>query len=283
MGFIRGVGLVVICILLFLSLLLTGVFATLSLSLDYENVKVQTSETIKEIVNEKYDQKIIDNYENISKNYCANNSEYVFKDVKTNRTFLIPCEVILEGPDAIIENQVETFAQEKYYKEYDCKFLNCFESEPAEEWPSLLISKQAKNYWKSMYFTFLLISIILGILIFFLVENKTNFQIISGIILGVSFFIISMLNNIGESIINLISPFISGLTKNVSSLEISSTLSVFFNKADIVFFIGLIIAIVLFLTGIIIKLFYIGFEIKEFFSKPTNKNKKDTKSDLKNK
>src|SRR3989344_4835967 len=125
MGFIRGVGLVVICILLFLSLLLTGVFATLSLSLDYENVKVQTSETIKEIVNEKYDQKIIDNYENISKNYCANNSEYVFKDVKTNRTFLIPCEVILEGPDAIIENQVETFAQEKYYKEYDCKFLNC--------------------------------------------------------------------------------------------------------------------------------------------------------------
>ena len=110
MGALRGIVLVFVCVLIFISFLLLGTFATLNSSLDYETVKPQIKPLIESSINltQIYD------YEDILNNSCLNESEFFYND--SNYTFVIPCEVIANGTEAIFDYQVDLLIKENYYK-----------------------------------------------------------------------------------------------------------------------------------------------------------------------
>ncbi len=148
MGAIRGVLLVFVCILLFISFLSLGTFATLNKSLDYEIVQPQIKPLIKNIIFEEVNFSEINNYEEILQTDCVNESEYVFEDEENNKTFVIPCEVIANGTEAILDYQIDLLIEENYYAEYDCKFWDFFKKTGS---PLFLVSQHAKDHWSSKF------------------------------------------------------------------------------------------------------------------------------------
>lgn len=262
MGFLRGIALVFICALLFMSFLLMGTFATLNLSLEYDVVKPQVNTIIREIVIDEVDRTVIEQQEIILKDYCNNNSEYVFEDA--NYTYIIPCDVIAQGTDAIIDKEVDSLINGTYYKEYDCKFWQCFKS---EERPLFLVSQYAKDYWKSKYYNFLLISIVLAGLVFFLVEKKNNFPILVGVLLSISFIPVANLDTIGKAIVKIILSGAGLAIESLKSIDLNVIVSIFFSKANDVFLTGFIIGLILIGLGIFFKLLRVGFKIGKLFGK----------------
>ncbi|MBA7707240.1 hypothetical protein ES703_116109 [subsurface metagenome] len=165
MGAIRGVLLVFVSVLLFLVLLVGNTFLTLSLSLNYNNVKPELVSTIgifvgdgmsfiiEETVGKKVESIEDDLSDEINKNleimeeYCQNNSDYVFS--YEGNTFVIPCSVVSQGSEAIIEEGITNIVDDFYYAEYNCGFWDCFEKTGS---PFFLISQKAKNYWNSKFY-----------------------------------------------------------------------------------------------------------------------------------
>lgn len=253
MSFIRGSLLVFVSILLLISFLVSGIFATLNASLNYENVKPQINSLIKEIVENEVNKTIIDEQVKILQTHCKTNSEYVFNDEATNYTFIIPCEVIANGTDEIINKESALLIEEYYYKEYQCGFLNCFK----EKSLFFLVSQHAKDFWKKQLYTFLIVSVLLAVLIFLLVEKKNNFPILIGSLLILGFLPLFAIYEIAKFVVsNLFSeiPF-----------DLSSIALIFFSKANSVFLTGLILGIILIAAGIFLKLLKIGFKIEEWF------------------
>ena len=274
MGVIRGILLILVCILIFISLLLTGVFATLNFSLDYDNVKIHFNSLKKETLQKQGDLNFVNLNKNSLEKYCnsTNNTQYVFNEEKINHVFTIPCDVVLQGSEKIIDYEIDILVNETYYKTYECQFWRCFKETGA---PFFLISKYAQDYWKSNYFNLLIISIFLIILLFFLVENKTNFPILTGILLGIAFLPIAKLDTIGAWIVELLLSFVKNAISGLGVINLSSFSLIFFGKSNDVFLTGFIFGLVLIGIGIIIKLFKIGFKIENWISKFKNKKKEN--------
>ena len=260
MGVIRSILLVFVSVLLFVSLLAGGLFLTFSLSLDYDNVKTGISSVVQELnINGMTVQGVMEDVYPLMQLYCAigNNSEYVFKDDTFSKTFVIPCYVVPEGSQAIVNYGLNNFVEQVYYEDYDCSFWDCLEKTGS---PLFLISAKAQSYWNSKFYFSLFVIIILIGLSFLLVEKKSNSFILSGILIIVSSFPFMKL----ESIISLFSDnYLSGI------------LTVFFSEASDVFWIMLVSGIVFLVMGIFLKLFGIGFKISGFFSKINEKISKN--------
>lgn len=271
MGVIKSFLLVVASVLLFVSLLAGNLFLTLSWSLEYENVEAQFSSSMKDLVVGEIDlDDIMSNQIPFMESHCQNNSEFVFNDPTTGHTFQVPCDVITQGPDAIVEYGSKSFIEEIYYQEYDCGFWDCFEK---SEYPLFLLSQKAKNYWDGKVYLMLLVSLLLVGSMFFLVDKKTSLLIIPG-----SLLIVSSL------------PFmkLDGLISFFSGKPFIDFLAVFFTESYSVFLISLIAGIVLLAAGILFKIFGIGFKISNFFSKknsskPIKKEVSKSKQDFKQK
>jgi hypothetical protein len=196
MGFFRSGLLFVLGILLLVSLIGLNSLFIVSSSLEYENVE----EALIEFVNggaledtvgsmgfesniglEINLDEVEDEIFNLAKEYCANNEDYVFSE--EGYTIEIPCEVVSEGKDSFINNAIENIVYEIYYDDYDCGFWDCL----SEEGKGLvLISEKAKDYWKGKLYWAFLISLILAILIFLVVEQKQNFPIVLGLVVLIS-------------------------------------------------------------------------------------------------
>ncbi|MCK5150063.1 hypothetical protein KAJ87_04020 [Candidatus Pacearchaeota archaeon] len=259
MGVIRSILLVFVSVLFFVSLLAGGLFLTLSLSLDYDNVKTGISSTVQELdINGMTISKIMEDAYPLMEIYCMqNNSEFVFKDPSSGHTFSIPCEILPQGPQAIVNYGINDFVEQVYYKEYDCNFWDCLEKTGS---PLFLISAKAKGYWHSKFYFLLLLSVILIGVSFLLVEKKSNSFIITGALIVASSLPFMKL----ESIISLFSDnYLSGI------------LIVFFSEASNVFWIMLVSGIVFLVAGILLKLFGIGFKISGIFSKINEKISKN--------
>lgn len=248
MGFIRSGLIVIISILLFIIFLAGNIFLTLTLSLQYENVYEHITPTIKELAEETIDipEEVNIRLESMQ-SYCENHSEYVFSE--EGYTFEIPCEVVSQGLDSIIDESIDNLVESSYYKEYDCGFWDCFEEEAI---PTFLISEKAKNYWKAKFYLALTAAIVLIILNFFLVRKKHNTFVLPGILLVASALVLLKLN-LSLSL--------------VSNTFILGFLQIFFTKAKDVFWIFLITGVVLLLLSLFLKLFSIGFKISNIFSK----------------
>jgi len=255
MGFIRGGLFVIASVLLFVLFLAGNTFLTLNLSLTYDNVQQELVSVIKDIVGDEMNlsEKIENDFE-VMKLYCENNSEYVFS--QEEHTFVIPCEIISEGSDAVIDYGINNLVNEVYYEEYDCNFWDCIKDTEA---PFFLVSEKAKNYWGEKFYFSLLICLILIILMFFLIENKTNLLIVVGSLLIVSSLPFMRLN----WVLSFINESLFGF------------FTIFFSKAHYVFLIVFILGLFVIGFGIILKFFKIGFKISEIANK-FSKGKKNS-------
>ncbi len=259
MGAIRGILLVFVCVLLSISLLAGNVFLTLSLSLDYNNIKTEFSSDILDSVAGDIDVKeIIEEYIPEMQEHCENKTEFSFDDPNTGKSFTIPCDVVAQGADSIIDYGFNSFIEEIYYEDYDCGFLDCFTKTGS---PAFLISEKSQNYWNNKFYLSLIVSIALIVLIFFLVDKKSSMFLVSG-----SLLIMSAL------------PFmkLDAALSFFSDKPFLEFLAIFFTESYTVFLIFIILGIVVFSIGILLKIFGIGFKISNIFSK---KDKKISKGD----
>ena len=128
------------------------------------------------------------------------------------------------------------FSEKVYYEDYDCEFWSC----ASENKPLFFVSEKAKNYWMNNFYLFLLISLILFGIMFFLAWNFYKAPIVAGgIMILVSFLIIKI-----DSI--LIS-FMDAFVVNFFYLFFITSKSVF-----LWFFVA---GIILLATGILLAIF----------------------------
>lgn len=228
-------------VLLLISLIAGNLFLTMSMSLDYNNVKDKLITDVKNTQQENGKINEITNNFNSAIMGCQNNSQYEFNSGEIGYTFVIPCEVVLRGQEATIDYAIEKFVNDSYYREYECGFWKC-----ADNSATVFVSETAKNYWTQKFYLSLLVSAVLALIVFFLLEKKKSIFFDLGVLI-----IISALPLLG---INWI----------ISSFSFADIL---FLKAINVFRIMLLLGIALILTGIIFKFWGFAFNKNESFSK----------------
>ena len=183
MGFIRGTLLFFVGLFLLVSLLVGNVLLTASMSLNYENVKPELTNTLKNTLQESGNLKEVENNFGVMQMHCQNNTDYVFQSSQIDYAFVIPCEVVNQGSQAVIDYSSEKFVEEMYYRSYDCDLFDC----PLAEGGSLIfVSQHAQNYWKSKFYYSLAASLFLIFLMFLLVEEKKGVFINVGALVIVS-------------------------------------------------------------------------------------------------
>ncbi|MCK5043964.1 hypothetical protein KAR52_03125 [Candidatus Pacearchaeota archaeon] len=269
MGFIRGSLLVIVSVVLFLLFIIGNLFLTFSFSLDYDNVRLEFVSVTQDIIEDMDLPDVVEEQLELMESHCQDNSEFVFSE--GGNTFVIPCDVISQGSEAIISSGVDSLVEEVYYKEYDCDFWDCFEKTGS---PSFLVSEKARVYWNTKFYMSLLIAIVLIALMFFLIEKKTSLPFIVGSLLVVSSLPFMKLDSLIGILVN---PTLAMTGFSDMPINLFDILSVFFSKAYNVFWIMFITGITILLAGVILKLFKVGFKISEFFSKK-NINEKGDKS-----
>lgn len=268
MGAIRGVLLVIVGVLLFISVLVGNVLLTLTLSIDPSSIQKELdSDILGSLAGDINVKGVIEENIPSMQEHCESKTEFSFEDPNTGQSFTIPCDIVAQGSDAIVDYSIDTFVEELYYEDYDCGFWDCFERTGS---PLFLISEKAKNYWNSKFYLALMVSVILVALMFLLVEKKSNLFVIAG-----SLLIISAL------------PFmkLDWALSFISDKPFLELLTIFFTKAHTVFLIALISGIVVLSVGILLKLFGVGFTISNIFSrfqkKGAKKDKKFSKDEVK--
>ncbi len=260
MGVLRGFGLVIVSVLLFVSLLATGIFATLNYSLTYENVQPKIYNIADNVIVEQIGaNEIVNQLTPFLEIYCQNNTE-VIQNFQ-GYTFVFPCEVIGQGQDSILNYSINYLVSDFYYKEYNCSFVKCFEESDV---PLFLVSAHAKDYWKSLFRKFLIFDLILIGLIILFVEKKSNSPLLVGSLLIPTALIISQLQKIGTAIAKLVlSPISAILSKENSKEIISQIVDIFFSESVKVFLWMLIAGLILIAIGLFFKLTALGLKIKK--------------------
>jgi hypothetical protein len=272
MGVIKNILLVFVSVLLFVSFFCSTLFLVLSSSLTYDNVQNQSVSIVHSFLEQNFNitSLVEKNYPFIQM-YCQNHDSYVFS--AENYTFNIPCSVSLQGQEAIIDEGIKEVVHQIYYKNYGCKFFNCFKQEGI---PVFLISELSRNSFSNFFLLFLGVSLILLLFAFLLIEKKTSLPILAGSLLIIASLPFTKIGNL----VNLLSSKIS-----------FQFLKIFFSESHSISIIFLIIGIALIALGVIFKIFKIGFSIsggisklkdkfgnKEEIQKEDSKKKKDNKS-----
>jgi hypothetical protein len=255
MGFIRTSMAVIVSTLLFISLIFLSVFSVLSWSSSHYVLKNQVNSYSQDlilnggnVIDFNLDQTILEMQEN-----CITQTNYIINEGDIHVE--VPCNVVNNGKDAVINYIVNDVFEQIYYKNYSCDFLKCLQTQKD---PFVLVSEKSHLFVRSLLYTFLIISIILFLLLILLVKKKSNSLIITGILI----IIVSLIIKGVDFILVLFSqPLLKGI------------ISLFFSKSHSVFLIFLIIGCLLFFIGILIKVLKLEIKIAEKFSK---KDKKTT-------
>jgi hypothetical protein len=254
MGFIRRVLLVLACVIFLFSILAAGILLTLSSSLRYENVKPELASFLGNVVSISLDfESQLNQLMPAMEIYCQSNQQYNF--VYGKYIFAFPCDVILQGPNSLIEYGVNSLVDKYYHTEYDCGFWDCFEK---EDIPLFLISAKAQTYWQSKFYFILMFTLALAALIFILVEKKTNFFLLTGILTIVASFSIRYLSRLAS----LFSSSSEGIGGYISQIVL-----IFLNQSRNVFIKLLLIGGALIIICIVLKIFKLGFVISNLFAK----------------
>ena len=248
MGFFKGSFLFIASVLLLISFLLGNIFLTLNMSLNYETLQSEFTPVVKDVAEKEFSisSVIVDEQFFLMELYCQNNSEFVFSE--SGYTFVIPCDVVAKGSDAVIEEGINSLVNDIYYQDYDCNFWNCLDK---SEVPYFLVSEKAKDYWKSKFYITLFVSFILIVLTFLLVEQKYNLLTLTGGLLIVSSLPLIKL----EKILSLI-----------NYKYVSDFIAIFFSKSYSVFLVSFILGIIVLGIGIGLK-FYMSDSFKKKFSR----------------
>jgi hypothetical protein len=246
MGIIRGGALVIVSVLFFIGLLICGGFLAVANSLEYDNIESELVPVVKESLNRGIEDTFFEDYYFLALECKTQNNVFFNQD---NFNFSIPCEIVLDSPDAILNFIIDKKVEEIYYTEYDCGFWDCFSSEQS---PFFLISKHSEEYFSGkVYFISFILLIFFG-LILFLSEKRSNAFLISGVLLIVAGLPFSKAD------------LVLSVFSDVSYLRFFTFI---FNSAFNVFIKFLIFGILLILISILWKFFSFGFKIKSFFEK----------------
>jgi|APSaa5957512535_1039671.scaffolds.fasta_scaffold03606_2 hypothetical protein len=221
MGFLRGTALFFIGFILLISLLVGNVLLMLTMSISYDNVESSLVSTFENVIEGGFEviegqdinlTEVVEEKLILMQDYCVNNSEFVY--IEQDFTFVVPCDVIDEGIEGIVNESIKSVVSEFYYTSYDCDFLDCFGEENI---PFFLVSEQSKDYLQGKFYLVLLASTILALLALLLVENKKNFPIVLGALMIISSLPFMKLDififgDVGP-LMNFISVFISEASK----------------------------------------------------------------------
>ncbi len=249
MSVIRGGLLVIASVLIFIGFLLMNSLLVVSNSLEYKNIQNELVPVVIDFIGERVNlSNVVDAKFPLMKEYCENNSEFVFNEKEF--TFEVSCDSIEQGSEAIIEEIIRDFVDDIYYRDYDCGFIDCFNN--GEDIPYFLISENTKNYFENKFYFILSLLFVMAVIMFFLIENKTNFPILLGSLLIVSSFPFMKLNN-------LISFFAEKSFLNFFTFLFTESYSVAIKV--------LIFGVFLLLLGIVLKFFKIGFWVSDFISR----------------
>ncbi len=281
MGFLRGFGIVILSVVLFLLLLLAGVFSTLSSSLTYDNVQPRAYTVADQIITTQIGgQEIVNKLTPYISVFCQNNSEVVQNF--EGYTFVFPCDVLSQGYDSILNYSVNYLVKDFYYQEYNCTFVHCFESSKV---PLFLVSDFARQHWKSLFYKTLFGIIIAIALIVLIIEKKSNAPLLVGALLVGSSLITLQLNKIGTKIAGIVlSPLSSAVSGINTNTTISQVVAMFFSNSNKVFIWMFVTGLILIAFSLVWKLTGLGFKINEKIESMKNKDKTDnaiTKEDVK--
>lgn len=246
MGFIRGLLFVFVSIILLLSALCSGIFYTISSSLEYNTVQNHAVSVIQPLIEEINLTQILDSNRDAITSYCRTNPEYVFS--YQGYTFQFSCQDV-NSTSLIINDAIKNFVSNLYYQQYNCNYWDCFGKYSP---PLFLISEKSQQYWLNLFYMALAASILSVILLFFLFKRKYDLLFLSGGIL-----VISALSILG----------IGKLLATLSNQIISNIALVFFSQTDFVFLRLIIAGIALIFAGLIVELFRAGFKIYDMFSR----------------
>ena len=245
MGFFRGAGLTIFSIILFFVLLLGGLFATLSLSLKYENVYPRLYSLADKFAETQIGEEQLKNEILFDAEiYCKNNEEFV-QDIG-GYVVVFPCSVIQEGYESSLNYGINYIIKDVYYKQYSCSFLDCFDD---SQFPLFLISEYSQKFWATLCIKFLIFSIVLFGLIFLLVKKKPSSLIVLGSLMVPISLLILLFKKAGEFF---------ALSSLTGEEEIISLIGgIFFSETSTVFLRMLVIGGILIIVGAILKvLFY---------------------------
>ena len=262
MGFVRGALVVIVCVLLFVSLLATGLFITVSSSLTYDNVQPKVSSIATEIIQEQIGEvTIVDELTPYLDEYCDTNSEIIQEF--EGYTFVFPCDIVAGGTESIISYSVNYLVEDFYYKEYTCEFWSCLEE---SDIPLFLVSEYAKNYWKGWFFKAFLLSLILAAGLVLLSKRKSRGFVLTGAVVIVASIVVLQFSKIGAFVAKLVlSPISGALSGETSQVVLADIVGIFFSSSNTIFVWMFVIALILIACGILLKLFKVGFKISAFF------------------
>jgi len=255
MGGIRKFFLVIVSVLLFLTFICVNLFGILSLSLSYNNFQNQSVPIIQSSLQSFNVISQIQSSLPAIQQYCQTHSSYTSN--AAGYSIIIPCTAAFQGVDAIIEEGAKQITQQIYYTTYDCNSLDCLKISQVS---LFLLSEKAYVLWTEIFRISLVISFVLLVLLFFLVEKKENILLLSGILLTIPSFILLKLDFL--------------LDKLFSTQVFYNFLKIFFSQSFYFSLRSLIVGIVLIGLGIIFKIFNVGFFISNLISKikkPTGK------------
>ncbi len=260
MGFLRGLAIFLFTILLVISVLAMAFTWTVSWSLQYENVQPALKEAAKDFIKTSFLGEDFGIREDQLQYSCLVQENYELSYDMINIS--VPCEVMGQGADSIIEYAAEPAVQQIYYAEYDCEMWDCLKESSI---PFFLFSEKSMDYWKDKFIIFVGLSLIIFVLIFLISKKRPANFIITGLIL-----ILCAL------------PFDSlRWALFIIPSDFASLFSVFFTKSHSVFIIMLILGIAFAVAGILCLIF--GWKMKfnpdeeEVESKKEKESSKDKK------
>ena len=267
MGFLRKTGVIVVSVILFIVLLLGGILASLTLSLNYEKVQPKMHSLVEEVIDiEVGEEKIRQEILPASLLLCQMRDE--ISQNFEGYVVLLPCSVVREGYDSVMDYVLDYLVYDLYYKEYSCKFTECFEN---SEIPLFLVSDYAHKFWKSLFLKSLILSLFLFGLIILLIKNKFNFLVLLGSLIVPVSLIILALNRIGMFVARIIlSPIYSVLSDGHSNVLISQIVAIFFSESLRVF-------LWMFISGLVFIV--LGIALKTVYSKFYQENSQDKKEE----
>jgi len=282
MGFFRGAGIAVVSALLFISLLLAGIFASVSLSLNYENIQPRVYSIADEIINNQIGgDSIVNEITPYLNTFCRTNTEVVHSFEGYN--FVFPCTVIQQGRNSIINYTVNYLTSDFYYKEYNCSFVKCFENSKI---PLFLVSDYARQFWRALFIKSLLVSLVLAGLVVLLVERKANAFILTGSLLISVSLIILIIERIGAFVAKIVlSPVLLALSKENITAILSQIVEMFFSASSRVFLWMFVAGLILIISGVVLRITGIGIKISqkiEELKQKASSEEKVSKEDVKN-
>jgi hypothetical protein len=254
MGIIRGTIIFTLTILLFISLFAVNIFLTLSYSISYSSIHPYLINTTSEFA-QSSGASATAIQELAQKNMECSNSTPLVNFTFENNDISVPCTVINSGAKTTIDYLINATANELYYKNYSCNFIECIKSEN-----SVILSKAAEDYWNSKLIAMIFVSLAIFALIFLFSKEKHNAFIIAGIT--------AILSSL---------PFrqIEWIISGISEFLPFRVLPVFFSQApaasDLMFAAGIILVV----AGIIFGFLRAGIKIGSFIESIFEKIRKD--------